>query len=190
MKIKETTSKKLYKEFDVQIPFEIVDISINKKINEIIPTVTLPGFRKGKAPINLVKKKYENNVLNEVLEKIVQEKTNEVLKEKKLSAYRQPKVEINKYKRNEPVELVIKIDLQPEINIFPFSKIKLINYSIEVDKKSIEDNYKFFLESQKKYIKLTKNRSLKKGDKVFVNIKSTDESVPDYFKLQKELINC
>ena len=66
---------------------------------------------------------------NEVVEKIVQEKTKKLLQEKQLKAYRQPKVEIKKYIKNEPVELGIKIDLQPEINIFPFNKISLIKYN-------------------------------------------------------------
>ena len=62
MNIKEISSKKLFKEYEIQIPYEEVDNSINVKINEIIPTISLPGFRKGKAPLNVVKKKYENSV--------------------------------------------------------------------------------------------------------------------------------
>ena len=57
--------------------------SINNKITELIPQVSLPGFRKGKAPLNIVKKKYENNVLSEVLEKIVKDKTKETIRRKK-----------------------------------------------------------------------------------------------------------
>ena len=56
MEIKELSSKKLFKEYLVKVPFDEVDNSINSKINEIIPTITLPGFRKGKAPLNIVKK--------------------------------------------------------------------------------------------------------------------------------------
>ena len=82
MNIKELNSKKLYKEYSLKIPFDEVDNSINAKIREIIPTVILPGFRKGKAPLNIVKKKYENNILNEVLENIIQEKTKQLLHEK------------------------------------------------------------------------------------------------------------
>ena len=121
MNIKEISSKKLFKEYLIEIPYNEIDNSINLKINEIISTITLPGFRKGKAPLNIVKKKYENNVLNEVIERIVQEKTKKLLEDKKLKPYRQPSVEIKKYKKNEPVELGIKIDLQPEIKIFPFN---------------------------------------------------------------------
>ena len=57
MSIKEIKSDILYKEYSLQIPYEEIDDLINNKIKEIIPTVTLPGFRKGKAPINIVKKR-------------------------------------------------------------------------------------------------------------------------------------
>ena len=58
MNIKEIDSKKLFKEYGVEIPYDEIDNLINIKITEIMPTVSLPGFRKGKAPINIVKKKY------------------------------------------------------------------------------------------------------------------------------------
>ena len=96
---KEIDSKILFKEFEVQVPYKEVDSSINAKIAEIIPTVSLPGFRKGKAPLNIVKKKYENNVLSEVIEKLVEDKTKKLLEEKKLKPFRQPKVEIKKYEK-------------------------------------------------------------------------------------------
>ena len=50
MEIKEIKTKKLYKEYFLQIPFEDIDKQINEKIENLIPTVTIPGFRKGKAP--------------------------------------------------------------------------------------------------------------------------------------------
>ena len=46
MNIKEVKSKKLYKEYLLEIDFEDIDNKINQKIEEIIPTVTIPGFRK------------------------------------------------------------------------------------------------------------------------------------------------
>ncbi len=123
MNIKEIDSKILFKEFEVQVPYKEVDNSINAKIAEIMPTVSLPGFRKGKAPLNIVKKKYENNVLSEVIEKLVEDKTKKLLEEKKLKPFRQPKVEIKKYEKNKPIEISIKIDLDPSIKIFPFSEL-------------------------------------------------------------------
>ena len=187
MSAKEINSGKLFKEFLIEVPYNEIDTMINSKIIEIIPTVSLPGFRKGKAPLNIVRKKYENSVLNEVIEKIVQEKTKKLLDEKKLKAFRQPKVEIKKYVVNEPLELGIKIDLQPEIKIFPFEKIQLKKYSIELDKESVEKNYTSFLNSQNNYEKIQDGRVAKLSDRIIVNISSKNNSVPDYLRSQKNI---
>ena len=187
MYIKEIGSKKLQKEFSIDIPYSEIDDSINNKIKEIIPTVTLPGFRKGKAPINIVKKKYENNILGEVIEKIVQEKTKNLLEEKKLKPFRQPKVKIIKYKKNEPVELNVKIDIEPDFKICEFEKIKTINYKINIDDKSYKENIEKYIKSQNTYSKLKKIRPIKKGDKVFVNIISEDKTIPDFLHSQHNI---
>ena len=187
MNIKEISSKKLFKEFEINVPYEVVDSSINQKINEIIPTVTLPGFRKGKAPLNIVKKKYENNILSEILEKIIEENTKNLLKEKKLKVFRQPKVEIKKYEKNEPLEISIKLDIDPEITISPFEDIIVTKRTIELDKKEIDKNYNQFLESQKHYHKINEKRSIKKTDKVILNISSEDDKAPDYLKSQSSV---
>ena len=71
MNTKELKSTKLYKEYSLEIPYEEIDIEVDNKINQILPTVNIPGFRKGKAPLNIVKKKYEDNVLNEVIQKVI-----------------------------------------------------------------------------------------------------------------------
>ena len=187
MNIKEISSKKLFKEFEINVPYEVVDSSINQKINEIIPTVTLPGFRKGKAPLHIVKKKYENNILSEILEKIIEENTKNLLKEKKLKVFRQPKVEIKKYEKNEPLEISIKLDIDPEITISPFEDIIVTKRTIELDKKEIDKNYNQFLESQKHYHKINEKRSIKKTDKVILNISSEDDKAPDYLKSQSSV---
>ena len=187
MNIKEIDSKKLFKEYGVEIPYDEIDNLINIKITEIMPTVSLPGFRKGKAPINIVKKKYENNFISEVIEKIVEEKTKKIIEDKKLKAFRQPKVEVKKYIKNEPLEISIKIDLQPEIKLFSFKDLEIKNRKINLDDKKIDENYKNFIDSQKHYHKVAESRPVKLSDKILVNIKTLDESVPDFLKSQNNL---
>ena len=187
MNIKEIKSKTLYKEYALNIPYSEVDILINNRINEILPTVTLPGFRKGKVPINLVKKKYETNVLSEIIEKLVRDKTRNLLEEKKLKPARQPRIDIKKYEKEKPVEIEVKIDLEPEIKLQNFQNFSLKKYEIDLDKKTLNENYNQFINSQKQYKKIDSKRKIKNSDKVYVNITTNDESVPDFFKSQKNL---
>ena len=112
MSIKEIKSGTLYKEFSVEIPYNEIDIIIDKKIKEIIPTVALPGFRKGKAPLNIVRKKYEDNILSEVIEKLLQDKTKNLIDKKNLKPFVKPSVNLKKYEKNQPLEVEIKINLE------------------------------------------------------------------------------
>ena len=187
MNIKELKSKTLYKEYSIDIPYSEVDILINNKINEILPTVTLPGFRKGKAPVNIVKKKYETNVLSEVIETLVRDKTRNLLDEKKLKPARQPRIDIKKYEKEKPVEIEVKIDLEPEIKLQNFENFSLKKYEISFDKKTLNENYNQFINSQKQYKKIDSKRTIKYSDKVYLNITTDDESVPDFLKSQKNL---
>ena len=187
MTIKEINSKKLFKEYEVEVPYQEVDNSINIKIEEMIPTISLPGFRKGKAPLSIVKKKYEGSVLSEVIEKIVDEKTKKLLEEKKFKVFRQPKVELKKYVKNEPIQISIKIDLEPSIKVSPFNEINLVKRTIELDKKTKDENFKNFVNSQKHYHKVEDDRPVKLSDKIIVNITTEDSSVPEFLKLQNNL---
>ena len=135
MNVKELKSKKLYKEYSIIIPSEDIDKEVNQKISNLIPTITIPGFRKGKAPLSIVKKKYEDSVLNEVIQNVVSTQTNDLIKNKKLNIFRQPKIDLKKFEKNQPIEIQIKIDLQPEIKLNDFKKIKLNNYEISLSKK-------------------------------------------------------
>jgi len=187
MTITEIKSGTLYKEYALEIPYEEVNEIIESKIKEILPTVTLPGFRKGKAPTNIVRKKYEKNVLSEALESLVKNKTKDLLDKKNLKPFTQPKIDLKKYEKNKPIEVEIKIDLEPEIKLNDFKKLKVNQYEIVLDKTLIEKNYKDFLKSQKKYSKILNNRQINSSDKVIINLFSEDKITPDFLKSKKNL---
>ena len=187
MSIKEIKSATLYKEYAVEIPYQEINGIIDEKINEIQPTVSIPGFRKGKAPISIVRKKYEDNIISEAIERLVQDKTKNLLDEKNLKPFIQPRVDLKKFEKNQPIAVEIKINLEPEIKLKDFKKIDLTNYEINLDKQMIDKNYKEFLNNQKKYTPITNSREIKKTDRVILNLSSENETVPDFLKSQKNL---
>ena len=187
MSIKEIKSATLYKEYAVEIPYQEINGLIDEKINEIQPTVSIPGFRKGKAPISIVRKKYEDNIISEAIERLVQDKTKNLLDEKNLKPFIQPRVDLKKFEKNQPIEVEIKVNLEPEIKLKDFKKIDLTNYEINLDKQIIDKNYKEFLNNQKKYTPITNSREIKKTDRVILNLSSENETVPDFLKSQKNL---
>ena len=187
MIVKELNSKKMYKEYSIEIPYKDVADSIDNKIKSILSSVELPGFRKGKAPLNVVKKKYENNVLAEVIENIAKENIKKLLNDKKLKPLRQPKVEISKYSKDNPLELKLKIDLEPKLSLIDFKILKMNKYEIKIDKKTYEENYNNYIKSQITYLKIVEDRPVKMGDMLIVDLKSENSFVPDFLRVQNNI---
>ncbi len=185
MNTKELKSTKLYKEYLLEIPHEEIDIEVDNKINQILPSVNIPGFRKGKAPLNIVKKKYEDTVLNEVIQKVVDINTKKLIEEKNFSLFRAPKVELSNYEKNKPITINLKFDLKPDIKLKDFKDLKINKYEIELGKKAEENQFKNFIASQKNFKKIASSRQIKNTDKVIVNFQSTQEDLPEYLKSQK-----
>ena len=104
-----------------------------------------------------------------------------------LKPFIQHRVDLKKYKKNEPVEVEVKINLEPEIKLKDFQKIEVNKYEIDLNKSLVEKNYNEFLSNQKKYSPIKNNREIKKSDKVIINLLSEDSSTPQFLKEQKNL---
>ena len=126
-------------------------------------------------------------MLSEVIETLVRDKTRNLLDEKKLKPARQPRIDIKKYEKEKPVKIEVKIDLEPEIKLQNFENFSLKKYEIDFDKKTLNENYNQFINSQKQYKKIDSKRTIKYSDKIYLNITTDDESVPDFLKSQKNL---
>ena len=52
----------------IELDDEDIDPYLQRAYSRVVQRINIPGFRKGKAPISIVRKKYENNVVNDVLQ--------------------------------------------------------------------------------------------------------------------------
>lgn len=102
----------------ITIPKNEVKKAYDEALAEIIKTVEIPGFRKGKAPKKLAEEKADKTkVYEQVLQKIVPQAYIEAIKENKLSPITTPKVELLKAKEGEDWEFRATTCETPEINL-------------------------------------------------------------------------
>ena len=123
MQVNETSAEGLKREFTVVVPSNDVESSVVERLTEIGNSVSIPGFRPGKVPIALLKKRYGEAVKGEVLEKTVQDSWQQALTEKGLRPAAQPKVEIVTFEDGVDLEYTLAVELLPEIDPIDFSKI-------------------------------------------------------------------
>ena len=168
MKITELKSDGLKKEYSVSVPAADFAKKIDAKIEQIAKNVKLPGFRTGKAPVSMLKKKYHASAVNEVLDEAVREGTQEVITSKKLRPATQPNVKIKSFSDGKDLEFEVSLENLPEIKLGDFSKISLEKYMAEVPAEEVEKALKYIAESRKETTKVDGKKAAK-GDVVVID---------------------
>ncbi len=91
--------------------------------------VNVPGFRKGKAPKNMVERQVgEERLQQEALERLLPRFVDEASKEHKLDLVTQPEVQSVKFEKGKDVEVTLKLELRPEVTVGEYK-----NLSVDVE---------------------------------------------------------
>ncbi|MFL2661696.1 MAG: trigger factor [Alphaproteobacteria bacterium] len=167
MKVKEIKNKdELTVEWDISIPSSIINSELNKKFTDIQKKVNLPGFRMGKVPLEIVKKRFGQNVISETLDKFVNDALTQTVKEKKLKPSVQPKVEIKKYKEGEDLLFNAIFQIMPDIPDFDLKDISLEKSRLKITEKDIDNSLSEIAKKHERFIPLKSKRASKLGDLV------------------------
>lgn len=137
MQVTETLSDGLKRGFNVVLPAADIDAKREKRLAEVAKTVNIPGFRPGKVPMGVVKKRYAGAVTAEVLEESVNEATNKVMTDRGLRTASQPKVEIVTIEEAKDLEFKIELELLPDITMPDFAGVELTRLKCEPDAEAV-----------------------------------------------------
>ncbi|MBD3272181.1 MAG: hypothetical protein GF384_06555, partial [Elusimicrobia bacterium] len=115
---------------EVQLNLEIHQSEVEKEkeqvFQEFIRQAKMPGFRRGKAPEEFVKKTYQQQAKKQVMENLISRIIPEVLKEKNIYPIDYPSVENLDFDFGKNFLLTVKVEKRPEIKIKDYRKIKII----------------------------------------------------------------
>src|ERR1700753_3237235 len=92
----------------------------------------IPGFRPGKAPESVIKRKYANEIRKEVLDQILPEKFNQAVTEQGVSPVGQPQVTDLKLEEGEPLHVKAVFEYLPEFSIEGYQNVTVPKPSVEV----------------------------------------------------------
>jgi len=168
MNVTETFSEGLTRTFKITVPAAEVDQQINRKLGELAGSVRLPGFRPGKVPIELVRKRYGQSVMGEVLDETVRQSSATAVTDKGLKTAGQPKIEVKSFDQGKDLEYELTVDLMPEIVPADFSTITLERLKAEVTDKEVEEDL-MRLARRARETQVVEGRAAEKGDVVVVD---------------------
>ena len=164
MEVTETITEGLKREFKVVIGAAEIDSKVDERLKEVAPTLQLPGFRPGKVPATLVKKRFGQSLLGEVLEKSVNESSQQALDERGLRPAAQPNIEVVSFDEGKDLEFNLSVELMPEIEPLDYSVLKLKKLVAEANEKDIDDALSKLAEQHKGSEPISSKRASKIGD--------------------------
>jgi trigger factor len=124
--MKTTTNKLEKSEVEILGTIESTEFEAyeGKALARIGERLELPGFRKGKAPVNVVKENVpEMELLEEMAEVALSENYQKILEENKIDAIGHPQIAITKIGKGADLEFKIKTATLPEIKLGDYKKI-------------------------------------------------------------------
>lgn len=173
MQVTETSADGLKREYKVVLSAADIEEKVQARLEQLKDEVKLPGFRPGKVPESLLRKRYGQSVMGEVLEKAVNDSSQQALTERNLRPATQPQIEITSYDEGQDLEYSIKLELMPEIEPADFSKISLERLKVEVPENELDEALQRLAEQQKKTAPLEEDRPAQSGDVLVIDFKGS-----------------
>ena len=108
------------REIHIEIEPEAIKTVYNKVSQKYAKGATVPGFRKGFAPLDVIRMRFKEEIKNEVLRELLPEKVQQAIEENELQPLAEPHLHFDnmenmKLNGSEPLSLHIHVEVMPEI---------------------------------------------------------------------------
>ncbi|MFQ6082372.1 MAG: trigger factor [Candidatus Aminicenantia bacterium] len=157
------------REIGIEVPSEKVSIEFEEIVKRYASRVKIQGFRPGKAPKEMVRRLFLEQIKNDLIENIVPESLNKILKERNLTPINTPVVYDINFEEGEPLQFKASFEVLPIFEVKKYKGIKIEKGKVTVTKEEIEASLETLRQRAAEYIPV-ENRGIKKGDYVVAQI--------------------
>lgn len=169
MQVKDIKSDGLSHEMEITVTAQDIDKRVDSRLKEVGKTIRMPGFRPGKVPMNILKKRYGKAIMGEVLEIAVNETSAQALKEKDLQPAMQPKIEVKSFDDGKDLVYKISLEVLPKFKIADFKGLKLEKPVSKPDTKAVDEALAKLAKSRETTKPVESARTAKKDDTVVIS---------------------
>lgn len=163
----------------ITLPAEEVNKGFKKAVAKIAGQVNIPGFRKGKAPRNIIEMHYgKEAVKQEAFELVANQCYTEALEQEKLIPVSDPKVEDSVFEENKDMELTIKVTLKPEVKLGDYKELHVEKEAVEVTDEAVEEQVQGLRSRHAKMVEAEEGAVIEKGDFAIIDFAGTVDGEP------------
>jgi trigger factor len=175
------------REIDLEIPAENVQKAAEKVARDIARIARVPGFRPGKAPVTLVRRRFADDIQGEVVQSLVPEYLEKALDEKKLVPITRPEVDKIDFKDGEPLRVHAVFEILPEFELGDYKNLQIQIDEIELGDAQVDKTLEEMRERAATYVPV-EGRPAKDGDTVQVKLVGTPNGGGDPVQAENVMV--
>lgn len=157
----------------ISVPVESVKDAEDKAARRYASSVRLPGFRPGKAPASMVRKKFAEAIRQEAVEALVRDAYKEVIEKQDLKVASQPHVHDLKFEEGKPLTFELHFEVRPTLELARTSGFRVSKRSVIVTDENVRDQIESIRDQRAAWAPV-EGKPLP-GDMVNVEISTGDE---------------
>ncbi|MBA3889127.1 MAG: trigger factor [Gemmatimonadaceae bacterium] len=189
MDIQITTKKNegVERRLEVTVPVETIRSAEAKTASQYASQARLPGFRPGKAPAAVIRKRFKDQIRQQVLETLVQDAFKEVVDREQLKVASQPHVHDLKFEEGKPLTFELHVEVRPEITLARVDGFSVTRPEVAVTEEQVTEQLDQ-LRDQKASLAPVEEKPAP-GDMVVVELATADDdgTIPDGKEYRLEL---
>src|SRR5690554_3146999 len=171
MQVSVETTSSIERRLTIGVPAQEVDSEVEKRLKQTASRARLNGFRPGKAPMSVVKKRFGEGVRQEVISDMMRDAYIKALSEEKLNPAGLPRFEPKELGEGKDLEFVATVEVYPEITLADFSDLEFTRESAEVTEKDVDNMIENLRKQQTTWQQV--ERAAQDGDQLTVSYVGT-----------------
>jgi trigger factor len=176
------------REIELEIPAENVQKATEKVARDIARIARVPGFRPGKAPVTLVRRRFADDIQGEVVQSLVPEYLEKALGEKKLVPITRPEVDKVEFKEGEPLRFRAIFEVLPEFELGDYKNTRVQVDDVEVGDAQVDEAIEELRERAATFVPV-EGRAAQDGDHVLIKLSGMPAGGGDPVQADNILVN-
>ncbi len=169
MEIKEKKTTGLKKEFEITITNKSIEQLVQNKILELAPKASIPGFRIGKVPHNILKMRFGKQIFGEVVNESLNNASKKIVDDFKINAATQPKMDVKSLDQGKDIKVNYSVEVMPDFKVPDLTKLKITRPMVNVEEKQVDESIERIAKQNTKTEKINIDRKTKLNDTVIID---------------------
>ncbi|MEE9292862.1 MAG: trigger factor [Acidobacteriota bacterium] len=148
----------------VEVPDDIVSGELERTLRDYSRRARVPGFRKGKIPMDVVRRRFGREVREEVVGRMVREYAARAIEEKQLRPVQAPVLDEVNYESGSPLVFKATFEVRPDLTVADYLKMAVSVSPKEVTSEVLDQSLAQLAERAARLEALEESRPVQKGD--------------------------